>query len=138
MYTVGIYGLITRRDGKFLIIRRAAHDSMPGLWELPGGGLNEGEQVEDGIMREVFEETGLRVKVLAPISTASFPRRKNREPKFILRVAYSCAVFPEKQTVKLSKDHSQFQWVKKEELIKITHSEFLKEIIEDHSRLYNL
>lgn len=32
-------------------------------WSLPGGGLEEGETLEEGIIREVIEETGITVKV---------------------------------------------------------------------------
>jgi 8-oxo-dGTP diphosphatase len=34
-----------------------------GLWTLPGGGLNFGESPEDAVVREVEEETGLRIEV---------------------------------------------------------------------------
>ena len=46
---------------KVLLVRVKQH----GLWELPGGGIEIGESVADGLAREVFEETGYRVRVAA-------------------------------------------------------------------------
>ncbi|GAA1969415.1 NUDIX domain-containing protein [Kitasatospora viridis] len=42
-----------------LVIRRADN----GAWELPGGVLELAEAVEDGVRREVYEETGVKVEV---------------------------------------------------------------------------
>jgi 8-oxo-dGTP pyrophosphatase MutT (NUDIX family) len=52
-------------EDRLLIVQRAAHDSMPNLWEIPGGACDStDESILHGITREVFEETGLRVKAL--------------------------------------------------------------------------
>jgi 8-oxo-dGTP pyrophosphatase MutT (NUDIX family) len=52
-------------EDRLLIVQRAAHDSMPNLWEIPGGACDStDENILHGIAREVFEETGLRVKEL--------------------------------------------------------------------------
>lgn len=44
---------------RILLIQRAPTDSMPLLWEVPGGAVDEGETALDGASREVAEETGL-------------------------------------------------------------------------------
>lgn len=41
-------------------------------WTLPGGGVEYGESVENGVVREVFEETGYHVALGAPLTTDSF------------------------------------------------------------------
>jgi 8-oxo-dGTP diphosphatase len=56
---VGV-GVILVRDGKVLLgKRRGAHGE--GTWALPGGHLDAGETIDQCAMREVLEETGLRV-----------------------------------------------------------------------------
>jgi 8-oxo-dGTP diphosphatase len=57
-YRVSIKGLCVR-DGKVLLMREG--ESLGGQWELPGGGLDFGEDIRKGFMREVQEETGLKV-----------------------------------------------------------------------------
>ena len=58
---VGI-GAVTFIDGKVLLIRRR-FEPMAGHWSLPGGGLELGETLRDGLTREMKEETGLDVEV---------------------------------------------------------------------------
>jgi len=55
---VGAYA-VCLRDGAVLLARLIGAD--PPLWTLPGGGLDHGEDPRDGAIREVEEETGLRV-----------------------------------------------------------------------------
>lgn len=49
------------RDGEVLLTRIAMDGPGGGLWTLPGGGLDFGEDPLDGVIREVAEETGLDV-----------------------------------------------------------------------------
>ena len=49
------------RRGAILLVERG-RDPLKGHWSLPGGLVETGERLEAAITREVFEETGLRVK----------------------------------------------------------------------------
>ncbi|GHF50818.1 7,8-dihydro-8-oxoguanine-triphosphatase [Kitasatospora xanthocidica] len=49
-------------DGdRVLLLRRPADDFMPGLWELPSGKVETGEDFESALLRETAEETGLTI-----------------------------------------------------------------------------
>ncbi|WP_434100952.1 NUDIX hydrolase [Streptomyces microflavus] len=58
-HSVSVAGAVVREDGRLLAVRRADN----GAWELPGGVLELEESPEQGVCREVWEETGLHVEV---------------------------------------------------------------------------
>ncbi|MFD0367853.1 NUDIX hydrolase [Streptomyces sp. NPDC059071] len=57
---VSAYAVVVE-DGRLLLVRLAASSPVfaPGLWHLPGGGIDPGEQPEEALARELREETGL-------------------------------------------------------------------------------
>jgi 8-oxo-dGTP diphosphatase len=57
-HVVGVAGVVVDDAGRALVVRRR----VPPRWELPGGALDAGERVLDGLVREVSEETGLEVR----------------------------------------------------------------------------
>jgi 8-oxo-dGTP diphosphatase len=79
---VAAYAVIIR-DGRILLSRLAPRISRTPLWTLPGGGLDHGEDPAEAVVREVYEETGLRVAVAGTARVysmhnerATFGRRK--------------------------------------------------------------
>lgn len=56
---LGVGALIFKADRVLLIER--GKEPLKGQWSLPGGAVETGERVEDAIIREMFEETGLEV-----------------------------------------------------------------------------
>ena len=78
---------IIERDGKILIAQRGAGRAFAGLWELPGGRCRDGEDFAACALREVAEETGLRVRVEAPAAIV-----RHRYPGFTVEIhAFFCA-----------------------------------------------
>ncbi len=57
-HSVSVAAAVVDKDGRLLVIRRRDN----GHWEPPGGVLELDETIEDGLVREVREETGLTVK----------------------------------------------------------------------------
>lgn len=57
-HSVSVAGVVVDDQGRALIIRRRDN----GQWEPPGGVLEHGETIEDGLRREVYEETGLKIE----------------------------------------------------------------------------
>jgi 8-oxo-dGTP diphosphatase len=60
-------------DGRVLIAQRPAGRSMAGLWEFPGGKVEQGERPEESLIRELHEELSIIVReaCLAPLTFAS-------------------------------------------------------------------
>lgn len=67
---VGAYGVV-ERGGNVLLVRASPRSDVPGTWWLPGGGVEFGEQPAAAVVREVQEETGLRVRVTGPPTVVS-------------------------------------------------------------------
>jgi 8-oxo-dGTP diphosphatase len=60
-FMVGAMALIQDDQGRVLVLEHTYRRVVP--WGLPGGWLKQAESPEAGLAREVFEETGLRVRV---------------------------------------------------------------------------
>jgi 8-oxo-dGTP diphosphatase len=60
-------------DNRVLLAQRPRGKQLEGLWEFPGGKIDEGERPEDALIRELKEELGIAVKApcLAPLTFAS-------------------------------------------------------------------
>jgi 8-oxo-dGTP diphosphatase len=59
---VGVGGVMIDQ-GRALLIRRGT-EPLRGEWSIPGGTLELGESLQEGVARELLEETGIRVRVL--------------------------------------------------------------------------
>ncbi len=53
--------------GRVLVAQRLPHQHLAGLWEFPGGKLEAGESLFDGMVREIREELGVTVQAIAPL-----------------------------------------------------------------------
>ena len=94
---VGIGGVIIE-DGRALLIRRGT-EPLLGHWSIPGGTLEIGEFLQQGVARELLEETNLEVRVLDVIEVFDRifpaeppgPNGPTRGPKFhFVIVDYLC------------------------------------------------
>ena len=58
-HSVAVAAVVLDRHGQVLLVRRRDH----GNWEPPGGALKVGESIEEALLREVEEETSLRISI---------------------------------------------------------------------------
>lgn len=58
-FHVGAYGILIK-DGKILLIKKS-RGAYKGMYDLPGGGIEFNEKIEDALKREFIEETGITV-----------------------------------------------------------------------------
>jgi 8-oxo-dGTP diphosphatase len=99
-------------DGRVLIARRPPGKAMAGLWEFPGGKLEDGETPEGALIRELNEELAIRVKepCLAPFTFAS-----HSYPDFhLLMPLYVCRRWD--GTVS-AREHKALKWIRPRDLI---------------------
>jgi 8-oxo-dGTP diphosphatase len=105
-------GIAVFHEGKLLVVRRVAHDDfLAGEWELPGGGVDIGETIEQGAVRELKEETNLDVEEM--ISTfEGFDYSTPKKPK-VRQINFKVSVKP--GNISLT-EHDMFKWITVDEI----------------------
>ncbi len=71
-FRIGVFALIFDEEGRVLLALRGDID----WWNLPGGGMEIGETLEEALRREVREETGLEVQVGRLVGVYSKPQKQ--------------------------------------------------------------
>jgi 8-oxo-dGTP diphosphatase len=94
---VGVGGVVIE-NGRALLIKRGS-EPLLGQWSIPGGTLELGESLQEGVARELLEETGLEVEVLDMIeafdrifldTSAPDPGKRSRPKYHYVIVDYLC------------------------------------------------
>lgn len=112
---VGTKGVVHYKS-KILLLRESSlyeDGSKKGKWDVPGGRIEEEETLEEGLLREVTEECGLRVtkgRLLGAYD--GFPVIKG-EQCHVVRLYFLCE--SDSDQVVLSEDHDAYAWVEKED-----------------------
>jgi 8-oxo-dGTP diphosphatase len=98
-WSVSVAGVIVDDEGRALIIQRRDN----GHWEPPGGVLEHDETIEDGLRREVFEETGLAIEP-GPLTGVYQNMRRN-----IVALVFRCRAAGGQAA--LTPETSSYRWI---------------------------
>jgi 8-oxo-dGTP diphosphatase len=122
-------GAIILDRNRVLLVERAK-SPLKGYWSLPGGALETGEYLEEGIRREVLEETGLRIQPLGVVEVFERIMRDARgrtEYHYVL-IDYLCRVKGGK--LQPADDVSRAEWVARRALSRYRITEGTLPVIE--------
>jgi len=126
-YAQGEEGLFAK-DGKVLLFRESK--KVSGRWELPGGGLDFGEDIREGLKREVMEESGMRVTKVSRMPayawTHRFENHRGMDWFYSLVLAYRMEL--ENFEFKINDECEEIGFFSKEELNHINLSEQTEEL----------
>lgn len=115
-------------NNKVLIIKRSkTHEFSPGTWEFVGGKLEFGEDLEEGLKREILEETGLTVTIEKMLYATSFKTHHYRQ---VVILCYLCHT--EEKNIILSNEHEEYLWAGKETMKKLLPKNMLKNLKKNH------
>lgn len=113
---------------KYLVLKKSsAEDINPNTFDMPGGRIRFGEKLEEAVVREAKEEVGLSVKPLLVFNAWTFAKKD--EGFQLTGIDFLCTTDQDK--VKLSEEHSGFEWRTAEEIIgDEKYPEWLRKTIE--------
>lgn len=100
-------------EGKVLLVRRAHHLLEGGKWAIPGGYLDQNETLEEGVLRELLEETGWKGTNPTLFSINANPHARH-DPSQNVRISY--AIEPVGKTGEKDKETLEVRWFTKEAL----------------------
>ncbi len=96
-------------DSKALILQRSYGEvSGSGSWEFAGGKLKFGEDLVEGLKREIMEEVGLEVKVERLLYASTFRSKENRQTVILNYLCHSLS-----DRIILSEEHEKYLWANK-------------------------
>ncbi|MFZ2619682.1 MAG: NUDIX hydrolase [Alphaproteobacteria bacterium] len=126
-YDVRQYAVLQNAEGDLLALQLPKHYVPYGLkWTLPGGKMEPRDNPEEGLLREIDEETGLRATVLRPLYIGRWDTNNSKK----LAIFYLCRVEGSENAI-LSEEHYSARWVSKEEALEMDfYSPYFKEALE--------
>ncbi|MFV0352080.1 MAG: NUDIX hydrolase [Oscillospiraceae bacterium] len=121
---VAVKGLIVHNN-KILLMQRSNSDPInPGIWEFAGGSVEFGETLDNALIREVQEETGLTIQIKKLLyADASLIR----EDRYAVVLCYHCIT--SQNEVALSFEHKNYLWASKEEALQMLYPPIANNLI---------
>jgi len=117
------------KTGKILLLKRSEEkDFSGGIWEYITGRMNQFEEPEDGLRREIREEAGIEVEIVKPVSIFHIFRGEKIAENELVGIMYWCKADTEE--IKLSEEHTDFQWVSAKEALAMMEKPGMKKDIE--------
>ena len=131
---VAVGAIIEDDEGRILLVKHKPEKGgfWQGKWICPGGKLELGETIGDGIKREVKEETGLEIELIKPLP--AFDRIVKSADGIDLHVVYiDCVAKAAGGELKVDSDVGEALWIEKDEL-----GHIWDDMHEDTQRLFKL
>jgi len=121
-------GAVIVEGGRALLVRRAT-EPLKGEWSVPGGMLELGEKLRDGVRREALEETGVAVEVgeILDVFDSIFTDVQGRTQYHYVLIDYLCR--PIAGEARVGSDVSDVRWVSVEALPAMALRESIEQVV---------
>lgn len=112
------------RDGDNLLLTKRLEDThLGGLWEFPGGKVEEGESLEDALMREIHEELGIEIKI-GPLYLTQVHQYPDR---LVHLHFFECRIL---EGTPVCRKAAGFIWISPEEMVQLEIPEANRPLVE--------
>lgn len=112
----------------FLPKRADTKKFLPGIFELPGGHIDFGENIVAGLQREIQEELGVRIKVGDPF--AAFDYTNDVKGSHSVQVIYFATLIDPPENITLNfEDHSEYAWISSNEQHTVNNTPEEKQVV---------
>lgn len=126
LFEITAKAVIVNDEGQVLILKRGKNSKFfPGRYDLPGGGVNDGEGIEAALMREIEEELGIQVEIGPVIKLTDFNTERNGRPVYVKGVRF--LAFYRGGEVRLSDEHEEFEWMDSDRAMQLFQGEGYEE-----------
>ena len=112
--SIDVVAAVIMKNDLFLIANRSFEDNSQGMWEFPGGKVEENETFTSALIREIKEELSLNIKVGNIIATIDM----NKKDKNIYVHYYYAIIVSGQISINV---HSEFKWVPHPQLKNFTY-----------------
>lgn len=111
-YGIGV-GAVIVKEKHVLLVRHQKQTPWHGTWIIPGGGLEEGEGLEEGVKREIEEELSLIIKIRKPLEAHfSFHAMEQEDiQRYILLVSFLAKPIGDKLQIR-GEEVAAARWVR--------------------------
>lgn len=114
---------VIRKDNRTLLLKRArGRDSIRGVFELPGGRVQVGEQPDDAIRRHIKEDTGLEAQTVQLFDAITYTDHDYRDVQYAV-IVYLVGLGAGSNTLTLGNKYSRYQWAQKHKIQQDTLTE---------------
>ena len=120
--SIDVVAAVINKNDLFLIANRSFDDNSQGIWEFPGGKVEENETFTSALVREIKEELSLNIKVGNMIATIDL----NKTDKNIYVHYYYAIILSGQISLNV---HSELKWVSHPQLENFTYIDGDKHIL---------
>lgn len=129
IFQVAIKAIVQNSKGQILILRKSVEenleDASKNLFDIPGGRLEYGENLEVALVREIVEETNLQITNIQLLHAYSVIRPDKTQ---LIIITYLCNCLEEECL--LSKEHTNCYWLNANEILQSRiYPEWIKDLV---------
>lgn len=134
IFHLGIKALIRNKKGQILLLNTNLATFTGPIephWDLPGGRIQKGENIEQALYREVEEEIGVKnIKIVKFLDASISKIRITKKDYGLILFTYLCSINNLKNIRLTDNEHVEFKWVSPKKAAKLLSIKFADSLIE--------